>query len=362
MAAGDISIVINSETKAFRQGVERGIIDPLEDAEKALDDLGRSRGPDDLERELRIAQRTTENLKDETERTARAIEREYRDSYRSAGDAAGRFKIDASENMKGFRDEAVQNLSEVASSFDGDLSQMAEGVQGLTGGLASSLTPGIGIPVAILGAAAAAFFASWQKAAEDSEERIKAMYEDFTESGATFVSESYVAEAIKTIQDDAGKWADAQQRVKDTGIEIGTVLRAMAGDQLAISEVHAAYVKQRDDELAKIREAGGSIEEQATAVDAVNAKFGEQTEWIAQIQRDTDTAATKAEAYRDAMGTAVDNSARVRDIVNQIKDRTITIGVQMNNAGFENWWRTVQNRAAQGITVNMRPGQGRAWQ
>jgi len=112
----------------------------------------------------------------------------------------------------------------------------------------------------------------------------------------------------------------------------------------------------------KIKQSGKSIEDQAVAIDAANTKFGEQSEWIGQIQRDTGSAAAKAAAYRDAMGQANTNAGKVRDTVAQIKDRSITIGVNVNNAGFESWWRTVQNRAAQGITVNMRPGQGRAWE
>lgn len=362
MARGDLSVVINSETKAFKQGVDTGIIKPLEDAEKALEDLGRTRTGDQIERDMRAAQRATENLTRETKDAASVIEREFRDAYRKASKSADGFQRDASGNVQNFKQEAVQNFSEVASSFDGSIQDMASGVQGLSGGLAASLTPGIGIPIAILGAVAAAFTASWAQAAEDSEQRVSDMYDDFIESGRTFVSEDFIGKSIQDIQTDTNKWADAQKRVQDSGEEISTVLRAMAGDQAAIAEVHAGYVRQRDEELGKVRDTVGGIEVQQRAVEQVNQRFEESVSWIGQIQTDTGTAADKAAAYRDAMGGAVDNAAKVRDIVGQIQDRSITIGVNVNNAGFENWWRTVQNRAAQGITVNMRPDQGRAWE
>lgn len=333
-----------------------GVAKGAKDAERALGKLedavgdtgkGGARDLDKLEDELKDVQRQGEK----TERSMKDI-----------GDSSKRTWDAASDNVKGFKDEAVQNFAEVASSFDGDLSQMADGVQGLTGGLASALTPGIGIPVAILGAAAAAFFASWQKAAEDSEARIQAMYDDFTETGQTFVSESFIADEIKRIQEDTGKWNDAQQRVKDTGLEIGTVLRAMAGDQQAIADVHDAYVQQRDTEIQKIRDAKLSIEDQATAVDGVNAKFGEQTEWISQIQRDTGTAAQKAAAYRDAIGGASD---RMRSVVEQWRNIPKSQQLQLNvSTNFDRVFNEMARKANQGIRVTLRAdgSQGRAWE
>lgn len=368
MAAGDIDVVINSETKAFRQGVEAGIIKPLEDAEKALDDLGKSKGPDQLTRELQSAQKSSEQLDKQIDETARNIETEFRDAYRKAGQASDTFKRDASGNVQGFKDEAVQNLSEVASSFNGDLSDMAAGVQGLTGGLASSLTPGIGIPVAIIGAIAASFAASWAQAAEDSEKRVSDMYADFIESGQTFVSESFIGDAIKAIQEDTGKWADANKRVAETGLDIGEILRAMAGDQQAIADAHAIYVAQRDEEIDKIKRSGASLEDQATAIDAVNAKFGESVEWISQIQRDTDTAADKAGAYRDAMGGAADNSARTRDELAKIAEKfasipkSVQLGITVNSAEFDRQFNILAAKANKGIRVVLRPDQGRAWE
>ncbi len=347
---------IGANTRAAQNNV-KDLSKALDGVADSLDDVARDgdRSGDKLERTFRGMVTAAKRSADDTGDA-------WKKAYKRAEDAADDFNARGSENVQNFKQEAVQNFSEVASSWQGDLEGMADGVQGLTGGLASSLTPGIGIPVAILGAAAAAFFASWVDAAENSKQQVSDMYNDFIESGKTFVSENYIATAIQDIQEDTDKWNDALARNRDTGVEIGTVLRAMAGDQNAIAEVHGVYVAQRDEELEKIRRSGKSIEEQAIAVDGVNAKFGEQVEWIGQVQRNTSNAADKAAAYRDAMGGAADNAARVRDIVGQIQDRNITVGVSVNNAAFENWWRTVQNRAAQGITVNARPGQGRFWE
>lgn len=346
--AGRITIDVGLNTRDVAKGAKDGER-ALENLEDAVRDAGSggAKGLEKLEDELKDVQR-------QSERTDRSLD--------DMGGTSNRSFDQASENVRNFKSEAVQNLSEVASSWEGDLQGMADGVQGLTGGLASALTPGIGIPVAVLGAAAAAFFANWQQAAEDSEQRISDMYAAFIESGTSFVSEDQIAKAIREIQDDTAKWADAQQRVKDTGTDIGTVLRAMAGDQNAIATVHAEYVRQRDLEIEKIRQAGYGIEEEATAIDAANAKFGEQVEWISQIQRDTNTAVDKANAYRDALNQSLITAQQLAAAVNGIQNRSIEIGVKVNDAAFASWWASAQRRAAQGITVTAKPGSGRFWE
>ena len=40
------TVGINSETKAFKQGIDSGVIAPLEDAQRELIELGKSRGPE----------------------------------------------------------------------------------------------------------------------------------------------------------------------------------------------------------------------------------------------------------------------------------------------------------------------------
>lgn len=365
MARGDLSVVINSETKAFKQGVDSGIIKPLEDAEKALDDLGRSRGAENIERDMKAAQRATENLGKETKEVATRIEREFRDSYKKAGRAADEFQRDASGNVQNFKQEAVQNLSEVASSWKGDLEGMADGVQGLTGGLAASLTPGIGIPVAILGAAAAAFMASWVEAAEQSKQRVSDMYADMTESGATFLSESFIQQAAKTVAEDAGKFAEAQKIVADTGLEIGDVLRAMVGDQEAIARAQEIYLRQRDQELDKARELGSEnsqvLNDQAVLVDAVNTKYAEQTDWLRQVQKDTDTAADKAQAVAEAIrsgNTEMDKLAAKWAGI----PKSTQLGITINTSEFDRQFNELARKASAGIRVVLRPEQGRAWE
>lgn len=366
--AGGISINILSNVRAAVAGVE-DVADAVEEVDDRLHDLTKTsdKSADALEADLREVQRATDKSADMLKAKFAEAYRSVRRDSDTTADAVRRDQSRISERSAEVGQEVRQNLGEgIANAARGDFESLADTIGDTFGGAVAGIG---GVGTAAIAAAGAlglgaivAVMGSIQEEAKKSEERVRAMYEDFAESGRTFVSEDFIGRSIQDIQNDSGRWNQALERNKQTGIELSVILRAMAGDQAAIAQVHAEYVRQRDEELRKIRESGASLEEQAVAVDGVNAKFGEQSEWISQILKDTGTAADKAAAYRDAMGGAVNNASKVRDIVGQIQDRSITIGVNVADAAFENWWRTVQARAARGIGVTMRPGQGRAWE
>jgi hypothetical protein len=304
MARAPIEVGIASETKAFRQGVQSGIIDPLEDAADKLDDLGKSKGPEKLEDELEQAQKATKNLGREVDRTADDIERDFRDSYRKAGQSSDDFHDKAAENVENFKSEAIQNLSEVASSFDGDLSDMADGVQGLTGGLAAALTPGIGIPVALLGATAASFLAAWAAAAEDSKQRVSDMYQDMLEQGRAFLSEDYITKSLGDIIDDDGKVAKAREDVKTFGLDIQTILRAQAGDQAAINEVLAAGNEKRQKALDIAQQQGSSAGDLHKHEVLINERWDEALKTYTDVNGEIQKSVDKVRLYQEAVGEA----------------------------------------------------------
>jgi len=343
---------IGMDGREFNKAVKADIIKPVEDAARTLDDLGTDGAHDvgKLEDALKEAQRQTDKL----DRSMEQVD----DTSRKTWDGA-------SENVQEFKNEAVQNFSEVASSFNGDISQMADGVQGLTGGLASALTPGIGIPIAILGAAAAAFAAGWAKAAEDSKQQVSDMYDDFIESGASFVSEDFIGKTIQEIQNGEsawGTWEDALNRAKETGLDVSTILRAMAGDQQAIADTHAAYVAKRDEELQKVRDVEAATYDHAAAAQDVNGIFQDQTEWIRRVQENQGTAAEKARAYRDAVGGAVSKMDELAaKWANIPKSQQLQLNVSSN---FDRVFNEMARKANQGIRVTLRAdgSQGRGWE
>lgn len=361
MAKG-ISIGVGADTRPFQQGIKSGVITPLEDTVTALGKVDRASetAGDELIDSMRDAQRATKELADENRELSQVIRDESRKSSRAVRDIGSDGFDRASEDVDEFKKEAVANFSEVASSFNGDITQMADGVQGLTGGLASALTPGIGIPVAILGAAAGAFLAEWQKSAEQSEQRVADMYDDMVESGAEFVSESFIQDQIKKIGEDTGKWADALKLASDSGVSIQTALRAMAGDQDAITAAVDGTNQKREDELGKLDSLDTSTADYADKVDAVNLKADVTIQKLQGIQGETDTAAAKAQAVRAAFETGNtvldDGIQKLRDMkdgLDKLGPKTIRVDVIPNMAEFERQIGLQQGRTIQ-MDVNGR--------
>lgn len=347
-----LSFDINSNTRAAQKQV-KDLGKSLQDVADDVDELGKNRSSEKLESNLR-------DLASETKDTARVIRRELPDAYRDAERAADQFNRSASDNVRGFKDEAVQNFSEVASSFDGSVTSMADGVQGLTGGLASALTPGIGIPVAILGAAAGAFLQSWISTAEDSEERVKEMYDRLDEYGAAYISRSNIAKALGDLsQEDIVKGAE---RARDLNLEQSDVLRAMVGDTQAIAGLYSELADRKQREVDAIRESGASLEDQATKVEAVNTKYGESTEWLRQIQSDTGTAADAWTAVQEAIRIANGGVSELDGRLKGLPNPNVIVKIGVDESAFAGAWARLQARAESGIVVNVRPGQGRFWE
>tara|TARA_R110002124_G_scaffold70466_3_gene189171 strand:+ start:4352 stop:5800 length:1449 start_codon:yes stop_codon:yes gene_type:complete len=182
MAKG-IEIGIGSETKAFKQGVETGIIDPLEDAVDALDELGKSKGPDKLEDGFESAQKASKDLKKEVGETADHIDREFKKSYADMKNSSESGTTKAKADLKELGAEARMNASETFSSFDGSAESFADGIQGTLGGVVSSLGP-IG---AAAGAAAAIGIGLAMSGIEKTKEESEALKEKIAELTSQYI-------------------------------------------------------------------------------------------------------------------------------------------------------------------------------
>jgi len=293
MAKG-YAVGIVSETKAFKQGIQSGVIDPLEDAQDELLALGRSRGPDQLERALddaadtaedverrlkdvadeaddlgrtdgperlekamKDAQTATERLGDETEDVARAIERDFRDTYRKVkkeaddvGDSGVRGFGRASEAGAEFKDEALQNFSEVTSSFDGSMSSIQDLAQGTLGGLASSGLPGIGIAAGVAAAGVGLIGAAIEandEAMKESEQRVADWAQAYIDGSGKIVGAAHVVAEVQGIATDPERYKDAKQAAEDWGVTTSTAMLALAGDETALGVVTESLTKRQEE-------------------------------------------------------------------------------------------------------------------
>jgi hypothetical protein len=165
--AKPIEIGVGSETKAFKQGFETGVIKPIEDAEKALDALGKSDGTDKLEAGMKDAQKATERLSDETTDAAEKIEREFKQAYSSVRKSANDGTDGARQGVKDMGSEAVQEAREMGASF-GSVEDALDSVQSVVANMFSGFGPA-GVAA---GVAAAAGIGVLMAQATDAAERL----------------------------------------------------------------------------------------------------------------------------------------------------------------------------------------------
>jgi len=303
--AGGYQVGISSETRAFKQGIDSGIIEPLEDAQDELLKLGKSKGPEQLERAMRDAQGETKDLKKETERAADAIEKEYKRAYREAKDASedgtGKMKAGAQEVTQ----ELGQNLGEAVSSIRGDMSDLGQVGQDTLGGLAATLA-GTG-PAGIAGAAALAAGAvglglvtaslqEQEEAAERLRERLSGVYQEAAEEGRNYVNEAQVVAEMNSLIFDperVGEWKQLQEDAHKLGLDRSTVLAAQAGSLTDQEKVQASIVDLMEKEAQKRQELnlGGGSEAQT---------YGNELLDLRNRWRDVNTATLEAKDNAEA--------------------------------------------------------------
>ncbi len=251
MAKAVFDVGIASETKQFEQGIRNGVVEPLEDAEEALTDLGKNKGPERLEREIEDAQQQTEDLRKEIKRTADEM------------DAAGRAGQAGFGKVQGAAQEVTQeigmNAGQAVSSFRGDIEDLGQIGQDTLGGLAGTLA-GAG-PAGVAGAAVVAAGAAGlgmltaelerqQEEADKLRDRLAGAYSEAAEAGRDYLD---VAQIIAEANDlmfnpeRADEWKRIQQDAKDLGLDVTTVLEANAGDLDAQAVVLERLLQMRKD-------------------------------------------------------------------------------------------------------------------
>jgi hypothetical protein len=275
-AVADISIGIAADTRAAATGIKSGVLEPLEDVDKALDRVGRS--GEELESDLvgafQGSQRATKDLARENKELADVIQAEARKSSRAIKNIDDEGLTGFRDGVRGAKEEAVQNFSEVASSFDGTVQGISDGVQGTLGGLATAISGPIGLALGGLGIVAGTVGAAWATRAEEIEQRWQDMYDDMVESGQNFVTQDFINTAISDIASDQGKVNAAVEEGRTIQESYLTVIRAQAGDMDALRAVltsargeleqqnaaQAAFIEQNGDESASIADKQGALE------------------------------------------------------------------------------------------------------
>ncbi|MCS5513994.1 hypothetical protein NY537_14720 [Curtobacterium flaccumfaciens pv. betae] len=364
--AGGFSIGVAADTKAFESAVKSGIIDPLDDAQDALEDLGKSgdkagdgltKGTRDAEQSLgklgqeakgagrdvesgmKDAARSTDKLGDAGKDAGRDVEKGMRDIERAADKAgdAGRDAGDdiergmkdaqrqthitsddvkamarkieaendrikqsnreafdkAGSNTGEFKDEALQNFSEVTSSFQGDMSSITDLAQGTFGGLATLGGPaslafgGLAVAAGLIGSALV-------QSGEDSDE-FKEKIKDLADTKLGDLFSRYedsgddLAKGLRHWATDAdtfgGSITDLQKQTRKGGLEFGSYADAIATQSVPkmkqMRREVEAQIKSLDKQASSQRAAGNGSS-------ALANKYGEQADAARAVKKQLD--------------------------------------------------------------------------
>lgn len=315
---GDASSVIREAQRAGQSFEDFG--DSLNDVARDAQRMGDAVG-DETRDGTRTAGRALENLEKDFNQLAREAQREARKAGDALGDETRRGARRGSEAMREFKGEAIQNLSEVSSSFDGTAQGIADGFQGLAGGAAAGLinmggaAAGAGAALAGIGLVIGPVFDQLQQQAEESAERVRGMYDDMIESGNRYLSEQYILAA------GADLLAEKQERIAEiarvTGLTEAEVTRAMVTDgweRNAIlertGELYRRNIDLYNEASDGISGSGGEYAEAANQVGAIAEEFrrlnGEQSTAVQQAETYGEFAELSAERAEQAVNNLTD--------------------------------------------------------
>lgn len=344
------TVPIASETKAFKQGIETGIIKPVEDANEALEELGKNRGPEQLERDVRGAQESTEKLADETKDTARVIEREYRDSFRKLKRDSDDAFDGASRGADDFKQEASQSMRETAASIS-SVEDGLDAVQEIAANAFSGFGPvgaGVGLVSAIGLGLVTEELRKQQDAADELKARLTAAYIEAAEESRNYLDAAQITSESAAIYEDAERLAKATADATELGLERQVVVQAMAGDEEALNAVIQAGVDLQAEAAAKSEERGkhgesilGTELQQDAALSGIVDRYREQL----GIQ---DEAKAKAEEY---LGVVDAQKAKEAE-----QDSAARAAISERGRALEDYYRKLGNPPSPTVHFNIDDG------
>ena len=352
MASKGYVVNVATDTRLFEQGVRMGIIKPVEDADDALTDLSKNKGPEQLSNDLKDAQRATDKLGDEARQTARQMQSDYRQTAKVAREANQQsdsdFELSARqkrtinrETVEEIGNEAKQNAAETFSSFDGSAQSFVDGIQGTLGGLVSSLGP-VGLALGAAGALGIGLINGALQNADTESQEFKADVADLTQAliDAGDTGEVSLERVVQILQklattgDDSGVTLEKLNALASRSRNsYEDVAQAYAGNTSALHDLVNAG-KERLDQLnregAAVDTSAGAHNQNAAAItDEANAQR-DLNGYLEQAAQKADEAAKNEKLYVEsgapaiaAKATAVENLGQAyQDAAGDVEDYT----------------------------------------
>lgn len=285
--------------------------DAADDAGRGLKDTG-----DDFERTGDTIEKTAKSIDDKTEKAFRNMSDNARTSTKKVADDTDRDMRRASESTDTFKSEAKQNLAETASSFDGSLESLVDGIQGTFGGVAADLGPAGMIGGALAGAAIGLGVNVAQSVADginENGEIAAGLAQQITEVGGSIDDVNFTEKMDEwgyAIQDNR-EWWELWQDTAQTGFEDVRDASDRAG--MSFNDMFNGIA--------------GNSEDAQAALDAVNAEIdrmnGAPGEWFSHP-----VASPEKMAALNELRNSIQDNIDVQEQAEEIeKDRAEAIGL-----------------------------------
>ena len=329
--AKDISIGIGSETRGFQKGINDGVIEPLEGAVDAIEELGKS-GDDSGEQltdAMKDAQKKTELLGDEYERLRKKIDqvgKQGSDNFKKVKESTK----DAEDGMGEFKDEANQTAKETAASFDGSAQSIVDMFQET----AANALAGFGPAGAIAGLALAAGIGFATQAFQQSEEDAQKAKERIAELGGALIEAADNGVPLEVVAANLKDMAigaegvrkplkDIRKEAKDLGLDFESLATAYAGgtDELdtQIQTLEILTKQGQEAHAAQMRGEGEWSGAQEKRLDAM----GDQLSKLKDVQAETKAAQQQEQDWLAAGGAEMLAKADAIDNINSAYDDAV---------------------------------------
>jgi hypothetical protein len=268
-----------------------------EDISDSLDELKRQGDKD-----IGALEKSFQQLAREASTTDKKIEGIGKGGFGKAGKASAEFK-----------DEALANISEVTSSFDGSLESIGDLAQGTLGGITAAI-PGIGIAAAGAAAAVGVITESFVKAQEATDEAKNSAYE----YGLTLDATGQLADVTGRINELTGS-VEGLKKVQDianvSGWEQKEVLKALAtGDGLpALTKAFNDGANSTDVAIGRLNELQGSLDGTRQGFDLASTGADVQASALYDLAKASGEASGEVDLLGNAVVTMPDGKKIVID-------------------------------------------------
>lgn len=241
----------------------KGFLKGTNDMEKALEGVS-----DELEIVAKDGDKSLEKLSDKLKEAQKAAEKAGDGIQKSIGGGTKKGAAEAVDATEVVQKEAVANLSETVSSFDGTVSSFGDAIQGTLGGIIQDLS-GMGLALGVAGAIGVGYLIKeFEKAELDAEkmkERIAAIGEQLIDTGD--ISLEFIIDQMKGLatETEAGvtNLKDLKGIADRAGESLGALAAAYAGDTKGLKD----FVEQKKKQLQNEKDYANALKETKGAND-----------------------------------------------------------------------------------------------